>query len=113
VLLKYQGTSEKMLEQLLQLLESGQDNAPLRFGIGSAFLKQGDAGDAVEHLAKAVELDPAFSAAWKLYGKALLKSGAEDSAADAFRKGIQVANDKGDVQAAKEMEVFLKRLLKK
>jgi Tfp pilus assembly protein PilF len=101
-----------MLEQLLQLLESGQDNAPLRFGLGSACLKQGDADGAVEHLAKAIEFDPAFSAAWKLYGKALLESGDNDSAADAFRKGIQVANEKGDVQAAKEMEVFLKRLLK-
>jgi Tfp pilus assembly protein PilF len=102
-----------MLEQLLQLLESGQDNAPLRFGLGSAYLKQGNAGDAVEHLAKAIEFDPTFSAAWKFYGKALQESGDKDSAADAFRKGIQIANEKGDLQAAKEMEVFLKRLLKK
>jgi Tfp pilus assembly protein PilF len=102
-----------MLEQLLQLLESGQDNAPLRFGLGSAYLKQDDAGNAAVHLAKAIELDPSFSAAWKLYGKALQETGKNEDAADAFRKGIEVANDNGDVQAAKEMEVFLKRLLKK
>jgi Tfp pilus assembly protein PilF len=102
-----------MLQQLEKLLESGQDNAPLRFGLGSAYLKQGDAENAVEHLGKAVEFDPLFSAAWKLYGKALQEAGEKDKAADAFRRGIDVASEKGDVQAAKEMEVFLKRLLKK
>lgn len=102
-----------MLEQLLRLLEAGQDNAPLRFGLGSAYLKLGETGNAVEHLAKAIELDPSFSAAWKLYGKALQKSGEKDDAVAAFRKGIEVADERGDVQAAKEMRVFLKRLLKK
>jgi Tfp pilus assembly protein PilF len=102
-----------MLEQLLQLLESGQDNAPLRFGLGNAYLKQGDAGNAAKHLAKAIDLDASFSAAWKLYGKALQEAGDEDGAADAYRTGIEVANVNGDIQAAKEMEVFLKRLLKK
>ncbi len=101
-----------MLEELLKLLRSGQDSAPLRFGIGSAYLKQKDAGNAVEHLKKAIELDQSFSAAWKLYGKALQANGQMDSAADAFRNGIEVATGKGDVQAAKEMKVFLKRLLK-
>jgi Tfp pilus assembly protein PilF len=102
-----------MLQQLEKLLESGQDNAPLRFGLGSAYLKQGDAENAVVHLGKAIEFDPLFSAAWKLYGKALQEVGEKDKAADAFRRGIDVASEKGDVQAAKEMAVFLKRLLKK
>lgn len=102
-----------MLEQLQKLLESGEDNAPLRFGLGNAYLKQGDAENAAEHLAKAIEFDPSFSAAWKLFGKALQETGDKDRAADAFRTGIAVANEKGDVQAAKEMQVFLKRLLKK
>ena len=102
-----------MLEELLKLLQSGQDGASLRFGIGSAYLKQNDADNAVEHLKKAIELDPTFSAAWKLYAKALQENGQIDLAVETFRKGIEVAAGKGDIQAAKEMEVFLKRLLKK
>ena len=57
-----------MLEELRILLESRQDNALLRFSLGGAYhLKRKDLAKAVEHLAKAVELDPTYSAAWKLY----------------------------------------------
>ena len=34
------------------------------------------------------------------------------AAINAYQQGIQVAEQKGDKQAAKEMQVFLKRLLK-
>ncbi len=101
-----------MLEELLKLLQSGQDSAALRFGIGNTYLKRKDAYNAMQHLKKAIELDPSFSAAWKLYAKALQENGQTDSAVETFRKGIEVAAGKGDIQAAKEMEVFLKRLLK-
>ncbi len=99
-----------MLEKLLKLLESGQDTALLRFGLGGAYLKQKEPAKAVEHLQKAVEMDPAYSAAWKLYGKALQQIGRVDLAQEAYSKGIDIAQEKGDVQAAKEMTIFLKRL---
>lgn len=99
-----------MIENMLKLLESGQDSAILRFGLGNAYLKQGEGAVAAEHLAKAVELDPSYSAAWKLYGKALLEAGERERAAEVYTQGIQVAEDQGDIQAVKEMKVFLKRL---
>lgn len=99
-----------MLEKLLKLLESGEDTALLRFGLGGAYLKQREASKAVEHLKRAVEMDPSYSAAWKLYGKALLQVGENDLAKAVFDKGIDIAEEKGDVQAAKEMRVFLKRI---
>ncbi len=101
-----------MLKELLNLLEKNPDNALLRFGIGSAYLKEGDLERAKEHLAKAVELDPEYSAAWKLYGKTLQQSGELDLAEEVFIQGIKIATDKGDIQAAKEMGVFHKRLCK-
>ena len=85
----------------------------LRFGLGDAYLKSNDALTAADHLRRAVEQDPDYSAAWKLLGKALSECGSESEAADAYRTGIAVAEAKGDVQAAKEMRVFLKRLEKK
>ena len=99
-----------MLEQLLKLLDTGQDSALLRFGLGSTYLKQKEPVKAMEHLKKAVEMDPSYSAAWKLYGKALRETGHLDSAIAAFEKGIVVAQERGDVQAVKEMEIFLKRV---
>ena len=84
----------------------------LRFGLGSAYLKAGDAAHAAEHLEQAVGHDPNYSAAWKLYGKALLTLGENERATQVYAQGIAVAEAKGDVQAVKEMQVFLRRLKK-
>lgn len=97
-------------ESLEKLLAEGQDNARLRFGLGNAYLQAGNAERAVQHLRAAVGHDPTYSAAWKLLGKALTDSGQFEAAIAAYEEGIRMATTKGDVQAAKEMAVFLKRL---
>lgn len=84
----------------------------LRFGLGSAYLKQHDYPKALEHLAAALHHDPAHSASWKLFGKALAATGDAEQAIAAYQQGIDQAEAKGDIQAAKEMRVFLKRLTK-
>lgn len=99
-----------MIEQLERLLAGGQDNALLRFGLGNAYLKAGQPAKAAEHLAAAVNHDPGYSAAWKALGRALTEAGQTEAAIAAYEKGIQIAEGKGDIQAAKEMRVFLKRL---
>ena len=90
------------LENFLAMLAGGRDNALLRFSLGNEYLKQGDAAKAAEHLRRAVEHDPKYSAAWKLLGQALA----------AYRQGIAVAEARGDKQAAKEMGVFARRIEK-
>jgi predicted Zn-dependent protease len=98
------------LDNLLRMLEAGRDDALLRFSLGNEYLKTGEADRAVEHLRAAVAHDAGFSAAWKLLGKALEASGAAAEALAAYRSGIEVAERKGDKQAAKEMTVFARRL---
>ena len=92
------------------MLAQGRDNALLRFSLGNELLKQGESARAVEHLRHAVEHDPQYSAAWKLLGKALADSGALKEALAAYRQGIDVAEARGDKQAAKEMGVFARRI---
>lgn len=94
------------------MLAAGRDNALLRFSLGSEYLKAGDAAKAAEHLRRAVEHDPKYSAAWKLLGRALAEAGAAEDALAAYRQGIAVAEARGDKQAAKEMGVFARRLEK-
>lgn len=101
------------IERLHRLLESGKDSPMLRYGLGDAYLKAGDPRAASAHLRRAVDQDPEYSAAWKLLGKALHACGAGEDAAQAYRRGIAVAEKKGDIQAAKEMRVFLKRVEKR
>ncbi len=101
-----------IIDNLSTLLDKGQDNALLRYSLGNEFFKAGDWEAAVGHLARAVEHDPDFSAAWKIYGKALMEAGRLSDAVAVFEQGIPVAERKGDIQAAKEMGVFLKRARK-
>jgi Tfp pilus assembly protein PilF len=101
-----------MLASLEAMLARGQDNALVRYGLGGEYLKAGQPDKAAEHLRVALQHDGKYSAAWKLLGQALAQSGAIAEAIATYQQGIGVAEDKGDVQAAKEMTVFLKRLQK-
>jgi Tfp pilus assembly protein PilF len=101
-----------IIDRLESMLADGQDSAMLRFSLGSAYLKTGLYTTAIDHLLHALELDKNYSAAWKHYGKALEKNGQTDDAIAAYKSGIAIADKKGDIQAAKEMKVFLKRLEK-
>lgn len=101
-----------LITNLEKLIGTPRDNALLRFGLGNEYLKVGNAAAAVEHLAQAVSQDPAYSAAWKLLGKALADCNRPQQALEAYRKGIEAAEKKGDKQAAKEMAVFAKRIEK-
>jgi tetratricopeptide (TPR) repeat protein len=93
-----------------KMLAAGKDGALLRYSLGNEYLKVGDATAAAAHLARAVALDARYTAAWKLYGKALLAAGRNDEALAAWREGIAVAHAKGDKQAEKEMTVFARRI---
>lgn len=92
------------------MLARGQDSPMVRFALGNACLGDGDAGEAAEHFRKAVEQDPAYSAAWKMLGKSELQRGDKDAARAAWERGLGVAREKGDMQVVRELQVFLRRL---
>jgi predicted Zn-dependent protease len=93
-----------------KMLAAGRDGALLRYSLGNEYLKANEPARAAEHLASAVAQDPQYTAAWKLYGKALLAAGRDADALAAWREGIAVAHARGDKQAEKEMTVFARRI---
>ena len=97
-------------EAMEQMLAQGADNALLRYTLGITCLKEGAAEAAVTHLEEALRQDSKHSASWKAYGKALATLDRVDEACAAYEQGIEVAESNGDIQAAREMRVFLKRL---
>lgn len=101
-----------LLARLRAQVGSARDGALLRFSIGNALLGAGEAAAAADAFRQAVGFDPGYSAAWKLLGKALLEAGDRAAAASAWQHGVEAARARGDVQAAKEMQVFLRRLEK-
>ena len=98
------------LQSFERMLASGRDSALLRYSIGNEYLKAGDFPAAIDALSHAVTHDPTYTAAWKLYARALEHAGRHDEALDAYRRGIVVARQKGDRQAEKEMAVFARRI---
>ena len=105
--------SDNLIANLEALIAKGHDGTTVRFGLGKAHLERSHVDASRMHLERAVELDPSYSAAWKLLGKARAAGGDTGGAADAYRRGIAAATAKGDRQAAKEMEVFLRRIERK
>ena len=100
------------IESLEKMLDGPRDGALLRFSLGNEYLKAGAADRAAEQFGAAVARDPAYSAAWKALGKALAEAGDPAGALAAYERGIAVAEEKGDIQAAREMTVFARRLRK-
>ncbi len=101
------------IEPLERLLSQGHDNAILRFGLGQSYLTAKQPSRAALHFERAVAHDPDYSAAWKGLGQALTQVDRADDAIVAFEAGMAAAERKGDAQAGREMEVFLKRLRKR
>ena len=52
-----------MRESLQKMLDKGVDNSLLRFGLGKAWLDEGNGAEAALHLRRCVEFDPKYSAA--------------------------------------------------
>jgi len=98
------------VERLRALCGGPRDGALLRFSLGNALLATGAPADAAIELRRAVEFDPAYSAAWKLLGRALVEAGDPLQARPAWCDGRAAAGRAGDEQAQKEMQVFVKRL---
>lgn len=99
-----------IIANLEKLLGGPRDGALLRYSLGNEWLKAGDPAKAAACLRAAVERQPDYSAAWKLLGKALADGGDRLAALAAYESGIVAAQSRGDVQAAKEMTVFARRL---
>jgi Tfp pilus assembly protein PilF len=100
------------IESLEKMLDGPRDGALLRFSLGNEYLKAGDPAKAADCFQNAVDRDANYSAAWKALGKALAEAGDHAAALTAYERGIVVAETKGDIQAAKEMTVFAKRIRK-
>ena len=94
------------------MLEKGQDNALLRYSLGSAYFADNQFEPAAVHLSSAVEQDEGYSAAWKILGRCYIENGDYPQAITTLERGITVAVEKGDKQAEKEMTVFLRRAKK-
>ncbi|MBI3329072.1 MAG: tetratricopeptide repeat protein [Nitrospinae bacterium] len=98
------------LEQFREIVEMDPSDYFSHFGLATILFDEGHYEEAVKEFRESVRLKPDYSAAIRDLGKALEKLGAHDEAMQVYREGIPVAERNGDLQTAKEMQVFLGRL---
>lgn len=98
------------IDQLRRMCGGPRDGALLRVALANALIAEDGKVEAIAELRRALVFDPDYSAAWKQLGKLLAESGDTPAAMDAYGHGIGAANKRGDKQAEKEMQVFLRRL---
>lgn len=99
--------------RLRKQLGGPRDGALLRFSLGNALLAEGDAVAAATEFRAATRFDEQYSAAWKMLGNALAGCAEVDAAIAAWEHGVAIATQRGDIQAAREMQVFQRRLRKR
>jgi predicted Zn-dependent protease len=100
---------EQRVAKLRGFAERSPDDELAWFGLGRALLDLGRAAEAVAPLRRATACKADYSAAWRELGRALSASGDRAAAASAWRQGLVVAERTGDLQTAREIEVFLRR----
>lgn len=98
------------IEKLEEFLRTSPENALLQYSLGIEYLKAERPEKAIAPLRAAIAVKPDYSAAYRELGKALNRTGQTEQAAETYRQGIQIAQANGDLQTAREMRVFLKRI---
>jgi tetratricopeptide (TPR) repeat protein len=98
------------IAEFIEVAELMPEDPVVRFGLAGAYLDAGQADHAIIEYEETIRLKPNYSAAHRGLGRALEKAGRRADAMAAYRKGLEVAAQTGDLQTKKEIEVFLRRL---
>jgi predicted Zn-dependent protease len=101
-----------LLERFEAQLAEGNDSALLRLSIAQQLSTIGRYDDAISHLQRALLLNPAYTAVWSALGSVFEKRGDRERALQTYKSGIETAKKNGDMQAERQMSVFLNRLMK-
>lgn len=96
-----------------KLLEKDPENPMILCSLGIELFKEGRHPEAREHLSRAVERKPDYSVAHKMLGRTHYELYENREARKVFERGREVAQENGDLQTVREIDVFLRRLDKR
>ncbi len=101
---------KRKIEQFEKLVAHNAQDVLSRFTLGRAYLEAGRADDAIRVLDELLALKPDYTAAFVLLGEAYEKAGKLARAIKTWTKGIEVAQQKGDLHPRNQMQERLTKL---
>jgi predicted Zn-dependent protease len=96
-----------------RLLARDPSNPMVLYSLGNELFKEGDYVEARDYLQLAVENKPDYSVAYRMLGRSHYELHENAEARTVFLKGKEVAQENGDLQTVKEIDVFMRRLQKR
>jgi uncharacterized protein HemY len=93
-----------------KLLEKDPDNPMILCSLGIELFKEGRYPEAREHLRRAIENKPDYSVAYRMLGRTHYELHENAEARRVFAGGMEVAQENGDLQTVREIDVFLRRI---
>lgn len=98
------------IEQLQKMLKSEPHDAFLRYALAMEYAKHNQLAEALTEFRTLLAAHPDYVAAYFMMGRAQAQSGDVPGACETYRKGIDVAKQKGDLHAAGEISDALEQL---
>jgi len=104
---------ERRADVLRRSLEADPEDPTAWYGLGRALAGLRRPREAADAFRRAVAVRPSYTAAWRELGSALLAAGEPAEAEEALERGARAAQETGDLQTGREIEVFLRRARRK
>ena len=98
------------IEMFKDVIKMDPSDPVVWFGLGQEYMHVALYSEAVEAFESALRLNPNYSAAYRFLGECFEKSGQPQKAKEIYEKGIPIAEKQRDLEAAKAMMAFLKRV---
>jgi Fe-S cluster biosynthesis and repair protein YggX len=102
--------SNARIEQFKKMAEADPNNELGHFSLGRAYLDAGMYQQALESLERVLALNPSISKAHHLIAMALLKLDQRDKAIASLTRGVQIADQRGDLMPKNDMIKMLQEL---
>jgi Fe-S cluster biosynthesis and repair protein YggX len=98
------------IEQFKKMANDDPNNELGHFSLGRAYLEGGLVDGAIASFQRVIELNPNMSRAYQLLATAVIQKGETSQAIEYLTKGVQVANERGDLMPKNDMIRTLREL---
>ena len=99
--------AQSRIDIFAEMVKQQPDDAMIRYGLGSEYMKAERWSEAADALGHVVRLNPDYTAAYQMLGTALMNEGRSQEAREVWTQGIEVARRTGAWKAQQHMEGLL------